>query len=199
MSIYKELPAPQDMVHRYTDIPLPPYRYVPRLHRHPLSVDGYLSQRKPVYTCFGEQFCYGVDLHNHLYFWEAHEVWEGLWKDVALDGETKNMALSRFLQACIVLSGCHFTAHLGRIQIAQEMLCKVQHWLEEEHVATQRVTMDDSTSLVVDVSTLQGDMQRFAHALAGLPVYSSPSDTTIANIESIRVQIHMISAKITGA
>jgi predicted metal-dependent hydrolase len=27
-----------------------------------------------------EAFCWGVDLYNHGFYWEAHEAWEDLWK-----------------------------------------------------------------------------------------------------------------------
>lgn len=182
-SRYTELPAPTEPVHRYTDIAFPPYRYVPRLHPHPLSVEGYLSQHRPKYKNFGEQFCYGVDLHNQLYFWEAHEVWEELWKDATFGEKEKNRELSRFLQACIVLSASHFTAHVGRIAIAQEMLRKSEQWFTDKQVETQTITMSDEMGFVLDIVRLQEDIQCLAENLA---------NCTMDGIATIRVQIKML-------
>ncbi|MBI2337515.1 MAG: DUF309 domain-containing protein [Deltaproteobacteria bacterium] len=56
---------------RYSQFPFPAYRYVPAELPHPMMVSKPSEQ--------DEQFRFGVDLFNHGYFWEAHEVWEGLW------------------------------------------------------------------------------------------------------------------------
>lgn len=68
--------------------PLPPYTYIPGKTPHPLSdplghgfgrviessagLDAKHPERSP-------DWCYAVDLFQHGYYWEAHEVWEGLW------------------------------------------------------------------------------------------------------------------------
>jgi hypothetical protein len=69
--------------------PLPPYTYVPGGARpHPLSDPrghsfGKENARpRPVTDdnwpeC--QAYLFGIDLFNAGYFWEAHEVWEGLW------------------------------------------------------------------------------------------------------------------------
>src|SRR5438876_1152114 len=41
----------------------------------------------------------GLDLFNAGYFWEAHEVWEGLWKAAGRRGETAD-----FLKGLIQLA-----------------------------------------------------------------------------------------------
>ena len=41
-------------------------------------------------------YLFGVDLYNHGYLWEAHEVWEGLWHAAADDA-----AQADFLQGLI--------------------------------------------------------------------------------------------------
>jgi predicted metal-dependent hydrolase len=33
-------------------------------------------------------YLYGIDLFNHGYFWEAHEAWEGVWRDCGRRGTT---------------------------------------------------------------------------------------------------------------
>ena len=43
-------------------------------------------------------YLYGIDLFNHGYYWEAHEVWEGLWVACGRRGPT-----AIYLQALISL------------------------------------------------------------------------------------------------
>ena len=34
-------------------------------------------------------YLYGIDLFNDGYYWEAHEVWEGLWHACGLRGQPR--------------------------------------------------------------------------------------------------------------
>ena len=70
------------------DVPLPPYSYVPGRYPHPFSDPrGHrYGIDFPPPSCadpdrWRESFHYllGLDLFNHGYFWEAHEMWEKLW------------------------------------------------------------------------------------------------------------------------
>lgn len=75
---------------------LPAYTYIPGRtphpgHNHERSQDGTAdSAAAPrAGTETAEQdFFYGVDLFNHGYYWEAHEVWEGLWLAAGRTGPT---------------------------------------------------------------------------------------------------------------
>ena len=68
--------------------PFPPYAFLPGRDPHPT--------RDPRGHSFGhdeapaaylppesweenEDYLFGIDLYNHGFLWEAHEVWEGLW------------------------------------------------------------------------------------------------------------------------
>ncbi|MBX3440050.1 MAG: DUF309 domain-containing protein [Planctomycetaceae bacterium] len=69
------------------DVPLPPYTYVSGRTPHPI--------RDPAGHMYGDEpgrvellvddwpqcrpYLRGIDLFNHGYYWEAHEVWESLW------------------------------------------------------------------------------------------------------------------------
>ncbi len=81
---------PADDPPRYTDAPLPPYRFVPggpwphpvrdpagHMHNTPDPDEPILPPER-----WADQRTYllGVDLFNHAYWWEAHEAWEHLWK-----------------------------------------------------------------------------------------------------------------------
>jgi hypothetical protein len=79
------------------DAAFPPYTFVPGRTPHPV--------RDPAGHSFGQSpelpppvdsdrlqggraYLYGVDLFNHGYYWEAHEVWEGLWRAAGRTGTT---------------------------------------------------------------------------------------------------------------
>lgn len=53
-------------------------------------------------------YLYGIDLFNHGFYWEAHEVWEGLWVACGRRGPT-----ATFLQALINLAAAGFKARSG--------------------------------------------------------------------------------------
>lgn len=70
------------------DRPFPDYAYLPGRDPHPTrDPDGhsYGVVEEPVEIPPAEDFracpdyLYGIDLYNHGFHWEAHEVWEGLW------------------------------------------------------------------------------------------------------------------------
>lgn len=82
---------------RYGDRTLPPYSYVPGHAPHPVSdprghmhghgpqpaspLDPNDWQTLPTYLD-------GVDLFNHGFYWEAHEMWESLWHAAGRSGPT---------------------------------------------------------------------------------------------------------------
>jgi predicted metal-dependent hydrolase len=53
----------------------------------------------------------GCDLFNYGYYWEAHEVWEGLWKACGRRGLTAD-----FLKGLIKLAAAGVKAREGRLQ-----------------------------------------------------------------------------------
>ena len=86
----------------------PPYSYVPGKSPHPISDPAGHSFEKEEPTpappdhdnwqsC--ENYFYGIDLFNHGYYWEAHEIWEGLWIACGRTGTTAD-----FLKGLIKLA-----------------------------------------------------------------------------------------------
>lgn len=66
----------------------PSYSYVPGRSPHPISdPEGHSFDHRcpppppidPEHWSASEEYLYGIDLFNHGFYWEAHEVWEGLW------------------------------------------------------------------------------------------------------------------------
>jgi uncharacterized protein len=70
------------------DRPFPLYAYVPGHTPHPTrDPDGHSygaafempEPPDPQEWRACRDYLYGIDLFNHGFYWEAHEVWEGLW------------------------------------------------------------------------------------------------------------------------
>ena len=79
----------------------PPYAFVPGFWPHPTrDPDGHghgkrQSTPRPMQPDTWEestQYLEGIELFNHGYYWEAHEMWEGLWHAAGREG-----ALSDFI------------------------------------------------------------------------------------------------------
>jgi len=108
---------------RYTAIELPAYRFVPGQDLpHPIRDPRGHSYHRPgtpeVVPAYKRArqwrdcaaYLYGCDLYNHGYWWEAHEAWEGLWKQCRRDG-----AQRYFLQALIQTTVCHLKLEMGNM------------------------------------------------------------------------------------
>jgi hypothetical protein len=129
-----EIEAPANAPERYCERALPPYRYVPGLHAHPVEhPDGhrYGVQEQPGPLLEParwrgiEDYLYGVDLYNLGYWWEAHEAWEGLWKQAEPDS-----AQHHFLQGLIQISAAQLKRHVGQLEGAQRLLGRATGHLE---------------------------------------------------------------------
>ncbi|OAI55215.1 hypothetical protein AYO44_00450 [Planctomycetaceae bacterium SCGC AG-212-F19] len=91
---------------RLTDLPLPPYTFVPGKRPHPHSDPAGHRLHPPPATlptadtwrkC--QAYLYGIDLFNHGCYWEAHEAWEAVWSAVGRHGQVAD-----FLKALIQLA-----------------------------------------------------------------------------------------------
>lgn len=111
---------------RYTDRPFPPYRHLPGRTPHPVrDPDGHSygldEPRLPDLnvadwrTC--EHYLFGIDLFNAGYWWECHEVLEGLWHASGIGSEA-----SHVLQAVIQCAAAHLKAATGRPAGARRLL-----------------------------------------------------------------------------
>jgi hypothetical protein len=110
---------------RYSSHPFPPYRFVPGRTPHPRrSPLGHsYGQPEPKPTSFSadqwqtsEDYLYGIDLYNFAYWWECHEIFEGLWHAVGHDTEQGN-----FFQALIQLAASNLKRFIGNEQAAQKL------------------------------------------------------------------------------
>ncbi len=73
-----------------------------------------------------EEYLFGIDLYNYAYWWECHEVFEGLWHATGHGTEQGN-----FFQALIQLAAANLKRFLGNEQAAQKLarsgLVRLQH------------------------------------------------------------------------
>lgn len=82
------------------DLSLPPYAHLPGQTPHPASdprghrfADGLPPLPSPLTRIAWDQsLLIGIELFNHRYFWEAHEVWEQLWKAVGRTSSAGQLA-----------------------------------------------------------------------------------------------------------
>lgn len=105
---------------------LPAYRFVPGLYPHPVRDPNGHSHRevraqvhplwRPEEWPSLERYLYGVDLFNRFYFWEAHEVWEALWKSHPPE---RDPAL--FIQGLINLSASFLKLHMGALPASHKL------------------------------------------------------------------------------
>lgn len=80
--------APPIRPPRYSERPFPAYAYQPGLTPHPRRdpaghshghPEPAIAPFRPEAWDHAGTYLYGVDLYNHGYFWESHEIFEGLW------------------------------------------------------------------------------------------------------------------------
>ena len=110
---------------RYSTRPFPPYRFLPGKNPHPRREPRGHSygQPEPKPPAFppedwekSEDYLYGIDLYNFAYWWECHEVFEGLWH--AVGHQTQQ---GHFFQALIQLAAANLKRFLGNATAADKL------------------------------------------------------------------------------
>lgn len=110
---------------RYSTHPFPSYRFLPGNNLHPRRdpLGHSYGQPEPQLVAFppeewerSEDYLYGIDLYNYAYWWECHEVFEGLWHAAGHDTEQGN-----FFQALIQFAAANLKRFLGNEQAAQKL------------------------------------------------------------------------------
>lgn len=100
------------------DAAFPPYTFVPGRTPHPVrDPGGHLFGQTPELPPpldperwqDSRAYLHGIDLFNHGYYWEAHEVWEGLWRAAGRTGRTGD-----FLKGLIKLAAAGVKVRQGQ-------------------------------------------------------------------------------------
>jgi len=136
---------------RYTERPRPAYRHLPGQTPHPIrDPEGHsFGQKEPDLPDLNnidwrecEHYLFGIDLFNEGYWWECHEILEGLWHASGIGSEVAHV-----LQAVIQCSAAHLKASTGRPVGAMRLL---DHSLRHAHWSGERCLGLDLDALVRD-------------------------------------------------
>ena len=120
-------------VQRYSKTPLPKRQYVPGQGLHPDKDPNGPHIPKIPSSKMGfsvqlwkesEQYLYAIDLFNYQYFWEAHEVLEGLWVEVGRKTST-GIFIQGIIQVSAALLQKTQSNHKGAISLANKGLLKL--------------------------------------------------------------------------
>lgn len=126
------LPPPESPPERLLPgLPLPPYRYVPGVHPHPFrhegghDHEGRIDWGQPPVVESGwahnRRYLHGLDLFNHRFYWESHEVWEAVW--LALP---KPSAERELVQGLIQVAAALLKRHQGLTRASDRLLTRAR-------------------------------------------------------------------------
>ncbi len=133
---------------RYSSDPFPAYRFVPGLSPHPRKdphghsygrLDPAPAPFSPDLWHESAAYRYGIDLYNFAYWWESHEVFEGLWK-----GAGPSTEQGRFFQALVQLAAANLKCFMGNDRAAANL----------RNAAAERLRRVNSPYQGIDVTAL---------------------------------------------
>lgn len=110
---------------RYSAAAFPLYRFVPGESPHPRKdprghsygkADPAPETFRPGSWRHSGLYRYGIDLYNHSYWWESHEVFEALWRAAGRDTEQ-----GRFFQALVQLAAANLKAFMNNHRAAANL------------------------------------------------------------------------------
>ena len=126
-------PLARSSTQRYSKISLPKKRYMPGQDLHPDKdpKGSHIPEIPATKIKFSaglwqesEKYLYAIDLFNYQYFWEAHEVLEGLWIEIGRETPT-----GVFVQGIIQVSAALLkevqSSHKGALRLANKGLLKL--------------------------------------------------------------------------
>lgn len=133
---------------------LPAYRYVPGLNPHPFrhpaghSWVGGAAPPAPVWDGGRLEVDWGLELFAHRHYWECHEHYEGLWRQVPRDSVE-----SAWFQGFVQAAAAVLQRHVGEERAALSLLA----------AATPRLRRAAGRSLAPDL-----DLEALLRELEGL-------------------------------
>ena len=121
----RRIEPPRTPPQRWTQDPLPPYRYVPGEGPHPLRDPR--GHRYPLFVPENRVHL-GYDLINYRFYWEAHELLEGRWKECR--GTMEAEWLQSLIQACAHI----LRLHTGHEQASHRLLTRSLNRLRDVRI-----------------------------------------------------------------
>mgnify|MGYP001157618689 FL=1 len=165
----------------YSSRALPTYRFLPGLtphpHRDPLGHS--FAEPEPRPRPFehhqwsnSEDYLYAIDLYNFFYWWEAHEVFEGLWHACG-----RKTTAGNFFQALIQFAAAHLKRALGNEiaahNLARSGLLRLQN-SPTPYMGLDTVTFADDVTLWMGDNSRPGVRIRLRHYGNGPSVSKAP-------------------------
>lgn len=111
---------------RYSPHPFPSYHYLPGQTPHPRRSPRGHSYGQPelkpglfpaAQWKRSDDYLYGIDLYNFAFWWESHEVFEGLWH-----ASGRNSVQGNFFQSLIQLAAANLKHFMGNEAAAQKLV-----------------------------------------------------------------------------
>ncbi len=144
------LPAPSaPPARRLPAVSMPAYRFVPGLQPHPHKGEG--GHRHSPALDPEALWLHGLDLFDHRYYWECHEVLEGRWKALPRGAPERER-----LQGLIQLAAACLQAHMGHDRGARRLLSR-----GARRLASSGVALGDDAPGDVHLPTLVGSVRVF--------------------------------------
>lgn len=121
-----EPPPPDTNWPRYSRLPFPSYRYVPgqtpHPRRHPEGHSYGQPDPKPTMPSTehwqeSDAYLHGIDLYNFAYWWESHELFEGVWHAAGRETTPGN-----FFQALIHLAAANLKHYLSNLTATRNLI-----------------------------------------------------------------------------
>ena len=137
----------------------PAYRYVPGLNPHPSrDPQGHSHYVPPDRWRENEEYLHGIDLYHQSYFWESHEVWEGLWHLTDKEGPE-----GQWLQGLIQNSAALLKVHQHLWDAARHLSQKSYRRLT--FVMNAGVDSSEGRYMGISVKDLLKDMESYYRPL----------------------------------
>ena len=167
--------------HRYSGRALPNYRFLPGLTPHPRrdSIGHSFAEREPRPHPFephqwsnSEDYLYAVDLYNFGYWWESHEVLEGLWHACG-----RRTTAGNYFQALIQFAAAHLKRALGNEaavrKLAHSGLLRLQN-SPASYMGLDTVTFADDVTVWTGDNSRPGVRIRLEHCGNGPSMNEAP-------------------------
>jgi len=94
-----------------------------------------------------EDYLYGIDLYNYAFWWESHEIFEGLWHRAGHHTEQGS-----FFQALIQVSAAHLKVFMDNHRAARNLL----------HNGLLRLQRVPESYMGIDVASLIEELSRYS-------------------------------------
>ncbi len=140
--------------------PLPAYAHRPGETQRPVDSPAFeVARRAPAKFSIAnwhenEAYLYGFVLFRGCYYWEAHEVWEAVWRSCRPNSRERHL-----VQGLIQLANGELKGMLGRVQ-AQTRLLRLADGALREAVQGHAGSPDGGALLGVDIAALRAELAK---------------------------------------